>query len=81
MKSGKQLKLARVSAGVTQAKVAALLGISQAVLYEIEAGRRPVNEPECAAVEKAIALAVAGMDPAVVPFKRGRQVHEENKRP
>ena len=77
MKTGKQLKLSRVSADVTQARVAALLGVSQAVLYEIESGKRPVTEAECAAVEKAIALAATGMDSAVVPFNRRRPVHED----
>ena len=77
MNSRKQLKLSRVSAEVTQAKVAALRGVSQAVLYEIEDGKRPVTEAECAAIEKAVALAATGMDTAVVPFMRGRPVHED----
>ena len=69
---GIDLKLERVKAGVTQARVAALLGVSQTVLHSIEAGKRPVNHEEAAAVLKAIRIAASGTTATLVPLNRGR---------
>jgi transcriptional regulator with XRE-family HTH domain len=65
---GMDLKLARVRAGVTQARVAALCGISQTVLYAIEAGKRATTASEGDAVLKAIELAAQGISAAKVSF-------------
>jgi len=75
---GLELKIARVTANVTQAKVAALLGVSQAVLCAIETGRRPVTGSECAAILKAIDLAAKGGGVAVVPLTGKRRSFEDN---
>jgi len=68
MLKGKALKMQRVKAGVTQAQVAALLGVSQTVLYAVESGKRKVTEREAARILTAIALAAAGESGALVPL-------------
>jgi len=69
--NGLDLKIERIKAHVTQAKVAGLLGVCQAVLYEIESGKRPVREDEVNAIVKAIELASSGKTAAVIPLDGG----------
>ena len=70
----KNLKMKRVRAEVSQARVAALLGVSQTVLYSIESGRRRVTDDEAAAVIKAIELAATGKTGTLVPLDGGGEV-------
>ena len=70
--NGIELKLKRVEAGVSQAHVAALLGVSQTVLYAIASGSRSISDDEESAVLEAIDLAKSGKTAALVPLFRRR---------
>ena len=72
--NGLDLKIERIKAHVTQANVAALLGVSQAVLYEIESGKRTVTDAEANAIVKAIELASSGRSAAVIPLDGGGEL-------
>ena len=73
---GLELKVQRVRAKVTQAQVAALLGVSQTVVWAIESGKGPLADVEAAAVLRAIELAATGKTIAAVPLG-GRDVRRQ----
>jgi transcriptional regulator with XRE-family HTH domain/tetratricopeptide (TPR) repeat protein len=56
--TGERIKQARVARGISQAELAASVGVSNSYLSHIEAGRRPVSEP----IRLQVAAAL-GLDP------------------
>ena len=54
---GLELKLLRISRGIHQYEVAAAVGVSPGILWQIESGRRPVSDDLAQRIRDVIATA------------------------
>ncbi len=54
MDTGLELKLMRIARGIRQYEVAAAVGVSPGILWQIESGRRPVPDDLAARIRSVI---------------------------